>query len=41
MLPATNMVDFDGEGPVMSMGQLSANLSSICCYIIIIFFSMT
>ena len=40
MLPATNMVDFDGEGPVMSMGQLSANLSSICCYIIIIFFSM-
>ena len=38
MLPSTNMVDFDGEGPVMSTGQLGANLSSICCYMLIIFF---
>ena len=38
MLPSTNMVDFDGKGPVMSTGQLGANLSSICCYMLIIFF---
>mgnify|MGYP000007960647 FL=1 len=34
------LIDFDGEGPVMTPGQLTSQISSLCCALMIVFFSM-
>ena len=39
MVPSP-VVDFDGKGSVMSMGQLGSNISCLCCCMMIIFLSI-
>ena len=34
------LIDFDGEGPVMTPGQLTSQISSLCCALMIVFFSI-
>jgi hypothetical protein len=34
------VIDFDGKGPVMGPTQLTSQISSLCCALMVIFMSM-